>query len=83
MFSIGVFAYDCRKDKQCSNKEASNKWLFVYYMPYDNNLLEYAGQIIKVVSDSIQSTNVIAAMQADCDAKAGIYRYLIASDLTY
>jgi hypothetical protein len=52
-------------------------------MPYDNNLLECAGQIIKMISDSIQSTNVIAAMQADCDAKAGIYRYLIASDLTY
>jgi hypothetical protein len=35
-----------------------------------------------MISDSIQSTNEIAAMQADCDAKAGINRYLIASDLT-
>ncbi len=55
-------------------------WVFIYYMPYDNNLSEYGQQIIKMIQDSISSDKVIATVQADFDDNEGMSRYLISKD---
>jgi len=52
-------------------------WLFVYYMPYDNNLSENGEIIIKLIADNIQSENVIVAIQAEFADSPGMKRYLI------
>lgn len=73
---------------QCAysqSKTIKTDWVFIYYMPYDNNLHEYGEKIISMIRDSISSEKVMATIQADFNDKSGMTRYLITKDtiLTY
>ena len=52
-------------------------WLFIYYMPYDNNLSGYGETIIKKIGDNIKSKNVIATIQAEFADSIGMKRYIL------
>jgi cysteine peptidase C11 family protein len=56
------------------------EWLFIYYMPYDNNLSSYGDTIISMISKNITSDKIIATVQADFAGASGMKRYLITSD---
>ena len=57
----------------------SCNWLFVYYMPYDNNMTALGAPIIDMIQKGINSNNVIATVQADF-TDSGMKRYLILKD---
>jgi len=59
------------------NNKLKTDWLFVYYMPYDNNLSALGEPIIKMISDNIKSDNIIVSIQAEYADKKGMYRYII------
>jgi len=58
----------------------SADWIFIYYMPYDNNLSYLGEDIIRMIKDGITSDKVIAVVQSDFDDTTGMYRYTIAKD---
>ena len=57
--------------------EAKENWLFVYWMPYDNNLSRYGEPIIKMIEENIKSDNLIVTIQADYVDNHGMKRYKI------
>lgn len=61
-------------------QKPSTDWLFVYYMPYDNNLSRFGDLIIKMIGDSITSHNVMATVQADYNDFLGMKRYVITNE---
>jgi hypothetical protein len=58
-------------------EKIKTEWLFVYYMPYDNNLSKYGDEIINMIGDSILSENVVATVQAEIKGVPGMSRYII------
>lgn len=62
------------------NKKLNTDWIFIYYMPYDNNLSVYGDEILKMIQDSITSDKVIATVQADFANDLGMTRYIITKD---
>ncbi|HQP05177.1 MAG: hypothetical protein KBB11_04515 [Bacteroidales bacterium] len=55
-------------------------WLFVYYMPYDNNLSEYGDTIISMIKSGVLNENVAVTIQADFGDTLGMRRYVIMHD---
>lgn len=55
-------------------------WLFVYYMPYDNNLSQYGEPIIEMIKDSLKTEKVIVTVQADFSDTLGMRRLVITHD---
>jgi len=55
-------------------------WLFVYYMPYDNNLSTYGEPIIQMIKDSMRTEKVIVTVQADFSDTLGMRRLVITHD---
>ena len=62
------------------NEKLSADWLFIYYMPYDNNLSELGEQIIKMIGDNVRSESVIVTVQAEFSGSPGMNRYLITNN---
>jgi hypothetical protein len=58
-------------------------WLFVYYMPYDNNLSHLSDTILSMLKNNIKSNDAIVTVQADLRDMKGIKRYLYSSDTSY
>jgi hypothetical protein len=58
----------------------STEWLFIYYMPYDNNLSNFADTIVTMIRQGLTSTNVVATIQADTKGSGGMTRFIITSD---
>ena len=56
------------------------EWLFIYYMPYDNDLSEYGALIIDSIQKGIQSEAVAAVVQFDAYGNTGINRLIITHD---
>ncbi len=56
---------------------AKTDWLFIYYMPYDNNLSSLGSKIVKMIKEGINSDKVQAVVQADFAGEGGIYRFSI------
>lgn len=54
-------------------------WLFVYYMPYDNNMSDLRGPILKMIRSGIKSDRVIVTIQGDF-LDSGMKRYLVLKD---
>jgi hypothetical protein len=68
---------------QCASSQSKilkTDWVFIYYMPYDNDLTKYGEQIIRMIRDSISSDKVVATVQADFDDSLGMMRYIITKD---
>ncbi len=75
-----VFVLFFGLNSNAQDRILNTDWVFIYYMPYDNNLSIYGPQIIEMIKDSISSDNVIATVQADLDDNEGMSRYLITKD---
>lgn len=58
----------------------NTEWVFIYYMPYDNNLSVYGADILRMIQDSITSDKVIATVQTDFPDDEGMNRYIITKD---
>jgi len=63
----------CQKAK---NQRLSVEWLFIYYMPYDNNLSNLGDDIIEMIRKGT-SENVGATVLSDFKEKNGIFKYQI------
>lgn len=61
-------------------QEPALDWAFIYYMPYDNDLSDFADPIINMVEKGVESDNVMAFIQTDRAGNTGIDRYVIDSD---
>lgn len=55
-------------------------WLFIYYMPYDNDLSLQGSKIIKMIKEGIKSDKVQAVVQADFAGEGGSYRFSISAE---
>ena len=64
------------------DEKIRTEWLFIYYMPYDNDLSQYGEQIIQMIGDNITSDNVTVTVQADFSDNNGMKRYIISRNQT-
>ncbi len=58
-----------------AQKVDSSEWLLLYYLPYDNNLSEYADTIITQLTEASQFPNVNIVLQLDNADTTGMLRY--------
>lgn len=58
----------------------SAEWIYIYYMPYDNDLSPLGKDIISMIKDGITSDEVVAVIQADFKDDSGMYRYVISQE---
>lgn len=56
------------------------KWLFIYYMPYDNDLSTFGACIIDSIQKGIQSEDIAAVVQFDAAGNTGINCLIITND---
>jgi len=77
LFSI-VFAF-WGLQVNASDKD-SCEWIFIYYVPYDNNLSAYADSILNQFSSTAKNENVRVVFQTDKNDTLGMYRYTIDSE---
>ncbi len=63
-----------------SQKEYNTEWLFIYYMPYDNNLSEYGDTIKTMLKKGLVDENIMITIQADFEDTLGIKRYILSKD---
>ncbi|MBD2494816.1 clostripain-related cysteine peptidase [Nostoc sp. FACHB-280] len=52
-------------------------WIILYWMPYDNDLWEVGNPIIEMLTQGIQSPNILVLVQADFSGKRQLSRYII------
>jgi len=68
MFNIIILTINC------SIAQKKLEWLFIYYMPYDNNLSNLGTRIIEMLRSGT-SDKVGVTIQADFADTTGIKRY--------
>ncbi len=52
-------------------------WMFLYWMPYDNNLWEFGKPILKMLQNGVQSDNIAVAVQGKLSGELQLSRHLI------
>ena len=52
-------------------------WIFLYWMPYDNDLSRFGSEIIEAIASGIRSKNILVAVEADFLDTPNITRYLL------
>lgn len=63
-----------------AKKAFQSDWVFIYYMPYDNDLSKHGDTIISMIKEQLDSANIIAIVQADFDKDGDMARYIIKHD---
>jgi len=63
-----------------AQQKLSCEWLFIYYMPYDNNLSKEGQIILDEIKAGIKSDNVVVSIQADLTDSSGMKRYLVGNN---
>jgi hypothetical protein len=61
----------------------SSEWLFIYYMPYDNDLSYLAGDIHRMIRAGVKSQNVNVVVQSDFQDTLGMRRSVYSRDSIY
>lgn len=56
------------------------EWLFIYYMPYDNNLSVYTDTIINMLSEGLINDDIMVVIQTDFADSLGMKRYVLSND---
>lgn len=56
------------------------KWLFIYYMPYDNNLSKEGELILNEIKTSELGSEIAVSFQCDFQDSTGMSRYYFTSD---
>ncbi len=56
------------------------KWLFIYYMPYDNNLSKEGELILNEIKASELGSDIAISFQCDFQDTSGMTRYFFTSD---
>jgi hypothetical protein len=67
----------------CHNSIAQklkSDWLIIYYMPYDNDLSDFAPDIAAMIQDGVTSEKVNVVLQADISDSLGMQRILFKHD---
>ena len=77
LFSIVFALWGLQVD--ASGKD-SCEWIFIYYVPYDNNLSSYADSILNQLSSTAKNENVRVVFQVDKNDTLGMYRYTLDSE---
>lgn len=65
-----------------SQSKPSYSWIFLYWMPYDNDLSHLGNEIMSMLSSSIQTDNILIAVQADLAQQQTLSRTIISSEGT-
>lgn len=63
-----------------AQKKYKTEWLFIYYMPYDNNLSGHGDTIKNMLKKGLINENVMVTIQADFADTLGINRYILTKD---
>ena len=58
-------------------RKQSYDWLFLYWMPYDNDLSRFGDEILAMMVQGLQSDNILAVVEADLHATARLSRHII------
>ena len=58
----------------------TSEWLFIYYMPYDNNLSYLGEDVISMINNGINTSNINAVIQSDFDDSLGMTRTVITKE---
>jgi len=72
-----VILISCNQQDQ---KKQNFDWLFIYYMPYDNNLSDYGNEIINMLQEGLQTDNIAVVVHADFADSTGITRFVITNN---
>ncbi len=72
---IGLAFFGCGR-----GQTHRGEWLFIYYMPYDNNLTYFGNEIIRMIKDSLQSPEITAVIQGDFNGDQDAKRFIITRD---
>ena len=76
IFIIIYFSISCVS----AQKKHNTNWLFIYYMPYDNNLSGYGDTIINMLKSGLVNENIMVTIQADFEDTLGIKRYILSKN---
>lgn len=57
-------------------------WIFLYWMPYDNDLSRLGDDIMSMLAESIQTDNILIAVQADLAQQQTLSRTILSSEST-
>lgn len=66
-----------------SQEKKNFSWLFIYYMPYDNNLSEFGSGIVQEMKAGLQNDSIAIVIQADFMDTIPSQRILITKDSIY
>ncbi|MEB3179624.1 MAG: clostripain-related cysteine peptidase, partial [Nostocaceae cyanobacterium] len=62
------------------NNEKPYDWIFLYWMPYDNNLSIFGNTILRMLARGIQSNNILVVVQADFSGAKQLSRHIFTQD---
>jgi hypothetical protein len=59
------------------NKKQIYDWIFLYWMPYDNNLSHFGKPILQMITKGVQTENILVAVQSDFSGAKHLSRNII------
>ncbi len=62
------------------NKQQSYDWIFLYWMPYDNDLSTFGIPILDMLTKGVKASNIIVVVQAKLRGAEHMFRNLITSE---
>lgn len=68
-------------NKELKKMEINNKvyydWIFLYWMPYDNNLSRFGTPIIEMITKGVQGKNILVVIESDFRGTKQLSRHII------
>lgn len=62
------------------NTKPSYDWIFLYWMPYDNDLSTFGIPILDMLTQGVKTSNIIVVVQAKLSGEEHMFRNLITSE---
>ncbi|MBW4492062.1 MAG: clostripain family protease [Oscillatoria princeps RMCB-10] len=62
------------------NEKQRFDWIFLYWMPYDNNLSRFGEPILEMLAKGVRSENILVAVESDFWGAKNLSRRAIAKD---
>lgn len=63
-----------------TSKGGSYDWVFLYWMPYDNNLAQFSVPIIQMLQKGVQTENILVVVVSDLPGAKNLSRNIIAKN---
>ncbi len=63
-----------------TNNQSSYDWVFLYWMPYDNNLSKFSDPIIQMIGKGVQTENILVVVESDLPGAKNLSRNIISKN---